>query len=165
MTTEGLLLIREFERCSLVAYQDQGRRWTIGWGRAHGVSPRDTCSQSQADAWFLEDVLDTEEVLNASRLPPLNDNQFSALVSFCYNVGFGIKGRRDGFLFVRAGGPSALLKRLREQDFEAAGAEFLRWDHVGGAKSAGLRRRRLAEQALFFKAPDSAATGVNHGKD
>lgn len=40
------------EGCRLVAYQDQGGIWTIGWGHAIGVREGDAWSQATADYWF-----------------------------------------------------------------------------------------------------------------
>lgn len=42
------LIIRRFESCRLVAYQDSGGVWTIGWGHTRGVRPRDTCTPALA---------------------------------------------------------------------------------------------------------------------
>lgn len=101
--------------------------------------------------------METEQiVLRLVPAPRLTDNQLSAVVSFCYNVGFGVRGRKDGFRVLKNGQPSTMLKRLQEGDFEGAGAEFLKWNRVAGVVSAGIRRRRLAEQALFFRAEKGA---------
>ena len=69
----------------------------------------------------------------------INDNQFSELVSFCYNLG---PGSLHG---------STLLKLLNSGDYDGASHEFLKWDKAGGQVVAGLERRRLAEQALFLQ--------------
>ena len=69
----------------------------------------------------------------------LNDNQVAALVSFAYNTGIGVLSR------------SNLLKAVNHEDFEAAAAEFLKHDRVGGRALAGLTRRRQMEAELFKK--------------
>jgi lysozyme len=63
--------------------------------------------------------------------------QFSALVSFAYNVG------------VPRFATSTLLRRLNRADYEGAAAEFERWIYAAGRKLPGLVRRRLAERNLF----------------
>lgn len=153
-TTEGLALIQEFEDCALTAFWDpRGECWTIAWGRTRGVRQGDTCTQGQAAAWFLEDVAEAEALmLGCVEKVTLSDNQVSALVSFCYNVGFGLKGVKSGFRELKSGAPSTLLQRLRAQDFSGAAAEFPRWKKAGGVVVPGVLRRRLAEQALFLKA-------------
>lgn len=152
MTTEGLDLIKSFESCALTAYWDEhGSCWTIGWGRARGIKEGDTITQAEADEFLDQDVR-AFSLIVAHLVPgPLTDNQFSALVSFCYNVGLGYAGVKDGFQMLKAGGPSTMLAKLWDGDYAGAAAEFPKWDKAGGAESAGLLRRRLAEQALFLK--------------
>jgi lysozyme len=133
----GVALIQGFETCRLVAYQDERGIWTIGWGHTAGVKQGDTCTQGQADAWFLDDLEDPERIVD-EQAPGLSDNQFSAIVSFVYNVGSG------SFL------TSHLLKYLQRGDFSVAADELLKWDHVSGKVSDGLTRRRQAERALFL---------------
>lgn len=151
-TTDGIALIQAFESCALTAYQDQGGIWTIGWGRTRGVGPGATCTQEQADAWFLEDLAAFElivgHLLDGISLSPC---QFDSIVSFCYNVGLGYPGKKDGFQKLKSGGPSTLYVKLLAEDFSAAAGEFPKWCKVGGAESAGVLRRRMAEQALFTK--------------
>lgn len=150
---DAIPLIKEFEHSSLTAYQDQGGIWTIGWGRARGVRAGDTCSALQAEGWLLEDAQFFETaVLGCVGKVTLSKNQLAALTSFCFNVGLGYKGVKSGFKELIIGGPSTMLVRLRAKDFPRAAEEFLRWDKVGGAPSAGLLRRRQAERALFLKA-------------
>lgn len=148
---EGLLLIKDFEDCRLEAYQDQGGVWTIGFGHTKNVRPDDVWTQEQADAAFLEDVAEIERLVLACIPVQLTDNQLSALVSFVFNVGLGYKGIKDGFLTLKSGDPSTLIMRLRAADFAGAAAEFPKWCKVAGISNDGLRRRRMAEQALFLK--------------
>ena len=152
VTTEGLNLIKSFESCALTAYQDQGGRWTIGWGRARGVNPGDICTQARADAWFLEDIADFETyVANCVPNDTMNPNQFSAVVSFAYNVGLGQVGVKDGFMILASGKPSTMRLCIIAADWPGAAAEFPKWDRSDGVVVGGLLRRRLAEQALFVQ--------------
>lgn len=163
MTTEGLALLKQLEGCRLAAYYDGGTdengvprgKLTIGYGHTRGVFPGDQCTQEAAEAWLLDDVAEKEAaILTLLPATPLNDNQLSALVIFVYNVGFGAKGRKDGFLELKSGEPSTMLRLLRTRLYEAASLEFPKWDHIDGAKSAGILKRRLLEQALFNKEPN-----------
>lgn len=169
----GIALIRDFEKCALAAYQDQGRVWTIGWGHTRGVFPDDTCTLEMADAWFAEDLKSFEDLI-PYLLPgiSLSGNQFSALVSFCFNVGFGQKSVKDGFQVLKSGDQSTMYKCLLASDYAGAAAEFPKWIKVRGVKSAGLLRRRMAEQALFLKEddhgtdrPGSGFNGADRGGD
>ena len=148
---DGQDLIKSFESCRLRAYWDEaGRRWSIGWGRARGVREGDECTQEQANAWFSEDLADLETVIGNQGLQ-LSQSQFDAVISFCYNVGLGHIGGKPGFLMLSDGRSSTMFRCLCVKDYAGAAAEFPKWDHAGGVKNAGIHRRRLAEQALFLK--------------
>jgi GH24 family phage-related lysozyme (muramidase) len=67
-----------------------------------------------------------------------NSDQFSAMVSFTFNVGGA--AFRD----------STLLKKHNARDFSGAADEFLRWVYAGGQVMPGLQRRRNAERALYL---------------
>ena len=153
----GIALIKGFESCSLTPYQDEGGLWTNGWGHTNGVPIDRPITQEEADANFLVDLAETEGILN--RLlpaPQLSANQFSALVSFCFNVGFGRadlpgKAGRDGFYMLKNGQNSTMYKCILSNEFGLAALEFPKWDHIGRGVSSGLLRRRQAEQALFLQ--------------
>lgn len=136
LSANGVKLIQSFERCLLTAYPDQRGVWTIGWGHTAGVKEGDTCSQAQADAWFLDDShWASMEVIRTVDVP-LTQNQFDALVSFVFNVGSG-------------NWASSTLRRLVNGSSAEAAQEFFKWDHVWGTPNPGLLRRRTAESALF----------------
>lgn len=147
----GIELIKRFEGFKGEAYFDRhGSRWTIGYGTTLEVSPGDRCTEDVASVWLRRDIAETERLLLAC-LPdvPLNENQFSALVSFVYNVGMGKWGSKDGFRELREGGTSRMRKLLLAHDYQGASLEFPKWCRAGGVQLAGLLKRRLAEQALF----------------
>src|ERR1035437_5044067 len=152
MTKDGIALVQSFESCSLAAYRDVTGKLTIGWGRSRGVSEGDTCTQDQADAWLAEDLAFFELAVLACvgvGKVTLTDNHLSALISFCFNVGLGYKGVKDGFKTLKSGEPSTMLECLLKREFEWAAAEFPKWSKAGGVECAGILRRRLAEQKLF----------------
>lgn len=157
MTADGIALIKRFEGCRLTAYQDDSpeRIWTIGWGCTHGVTPGMAIDQATADAWLVRDLGYTEALLEGCLGgAPVPDSAWNALVSFCYNVGFGLKGIKSGFRVLVGGNPSTLLKKVLAGNFEGAAEEFPKWAHSGGSLSAGLLTRRLAEKAMFEGEPD-----------
>lgn len=139
----GKELIKHFESCRLKAYPDPGTGgapWTIGWGHTGGVRPSDTCTLAQADAWFDEDLEEHEGYVNQLVKVLLTQNQFDALVSFCYNVGPTNLSS------------STLLRKLNEEDYAGAAAQFLRWNKASGRVLPGLTRRREMERELFLRA-------------
>ena len=141
VSSAGIALIKGDEGCSLVAIKDVNR-WQIGWGDdfypdGKAVREGDTCTQEQADAWFLMRINQFEDAVNGAVSVSLNQNQFDALVSLCENIG------AQAFI------DSTLVKDLNYGLFSPASTQFPRWNKVNGLPNAGLTKRRLAEQALF----------------
>jgi lysozyme len=81
-----------------------------------------------------------ENVVNRQVLVPLNQNQFDALVDFCFNVGAAN--------FTK----SSLLRMVNMKSFKTATREFLLWDKVDGRVVPGLTARRTAEMNLWLTA-------------
>ena len=134
----GLALVKEFESCRLEAFKPTPNDcWTLGWGHTKEVKEGDTCTQSQADKWLLDDIEEAECCVRKHTTLPLMQGEFDALVSFVYNLG------------CTAFRNSTLLKLLNNGDLNGACAQLSRWDHQGGKVLAGLTRRRKAEQELF----------------
>ena len=135
---QGTALIQSYEKCQLEAYMPTANDVpTIGFGHTRAVAMGDTCTQEQADAWFLEDVAWVEDCVNRAVRKLLSQNEFDACCSLCFNIG------------CRAFSGSTLVKLLNEEDFDTAALEFLKWDKQAGQILAGLLNRRKAEQALF----------------
>ena len=139
----GLKLLTTFEGCKLAAYDDGGSVWTIGYGHIKGVHKGMTITQAQAEHLLQEDLEKYESFVEDAVKVSINDNQFSALVCFCFNVRPG----KNGF------GGSTLLKLLNQGNVQGCANEFRRWNQVNGVPWLGLTRRRLAEQALFLGQP------------
>lgn len=133
----GLALIEQFEGCKLSAYRDTGGVWTIGYGHTHNVKPGDTCSRAQAEQWLGEDLASAENAVEHLIDTPLHDNEFAALVSFAYNVGFGAFAK------------STLRTRLNRGDYACVPAFLKAWVFDNGKKIDGLVNRRAAEAALW----------------
>lgn len=85
ISEKGKALIKSYEGCRLTAYKCPAGVWTIGWGRTGGVREGQRITQAQADMYFNEDIKKYEAPVQ--RYSGLNQNQFDALVSFCYNCG------------------------------------------------------------------------------
>lgn len=138
----GIALIKSFEQLRLRAYQvqykDRADVWTIGYGSTKGVMPGMVITEDQADQMLRADLADAEEAVTKWIKVDLNENEFSALVSFTFNEGAGSLQS------------STLRKLLNAGNRKAAAAQFLVWDKVGADVEAGLDRRRAAEKALFL---------------
>lgn len=138
INTHGLTLIKKFEGCKLKAYKDSAGVWTIGYGHTGDVFAGQTITQEEADDLLRFDVREAEHYLNNEQII-LNQNQYDALVSFIYNVGYGNFRR------------STLRKKvLRNPIDKSIRTEFMRWVYAGGRRLEGLKRRRKAEADLYF---------------
>ena len=138
----GKQIVKEFESLRFRAYPDPatgGAPWTIGYGHTCGVKQSDSCSMTQAERWLDADLSVAEQAIEKVVEVVLNDDQFSALVSFVFNVG------TDNFR------RSTLLRMLNASDFNGAADQLLRWNKAAGKVLPGLTRRRTAERSLFLK--------------
>ena len=137
---EGLALIQRFESLRLEPYMDANDGWTVGWGHLlrWGEEPR-TITREEADELLRQDLAEAERAVERLVLVPLNDNQFSALVSFTYNLGQGNLRKSD------------LLDKLNQGDYKAVPKELMRWVKDDGKVLKGLIARRLEERKLFEK--------------
>jgi lysozyme len=161
ISSNGLAVIKYFESCRLSAYRDSAGIPTIGWGHTGSdVRLGMMLSQARADELLVHDVAEHERIVWAAVKVPLTQGQFDALVSFCFNVGPGKKGEKDGLVTLKNGNPSSLLRRVNAGDFDAAMEQFSLWNKAGGAVLKGLVRRRAAECALFAGATDADAIAL-----
>lgn len=145
----GIDLIKKFEGLRLHAYQDIVGVWTIGYGSTHPTpTPGQYISEDEADSLLSRDLATFERELTMLLTVPVTSNQFSALVSFCYNLGFGTLLK------------SSLLKALLNKDYLTAADVFPKYCMAGGVQIAGLLTRRLAEKALFLT-PNTESPGDN----
>lgn len=135
---KGIDLIKSFEGCRLVAYQDSVGVWTIGYGHTSGVYAGMTITEQQAEDFLRADLGTSESAVNRLVTYSINQNQFDALVSFTFNVGSGNFGG------------STLLKKLNAGDTTGAADQFDVWVYAGGQVLEGLVRRRAAEKELFL---------------
>jgi len=84
----GLALPKQLEACRLTAYPDQAQRWTIGYEHTgRDVAPGLVWTQAHADSALASDVARFSAGVAALLQAPLNDNQFSALAIFAFNIG------------------------------------------------------------------------------
>ena len=134
---KGKDLLKFFEGCKLVAYQDSVGVWTIGYGHTKGVTPGMTITQEEAEQMLESELAEYEGYVEKYVTVPLTQNQFDALVVWVYNL--GPTNFRN----------STLLKELNSGNYNAAGTEIKRWNKAGGKVLAGLVKRREAEAELF----------------
>jgi lysozyme len=120
----------------LTGYADVGGVPTIGAGHTGaGVSVGKQISLAEAKRLFDADVLRFERIIQGLNVS-LTQNQFDALVSFCYNTGAT---------------KSTLYNLVKEDASNPAIAnEFRKWKFVNGKVITGQVNRREKEIDLYF---------------
>ena len=130
----GINLIKKFEGCSLSAYKCPRGIWTIGWGHTAGVKQGDRITQEKADELLKKDLKVFEAHVSNIVKIPVTQNQFDALVSFCYNCG-----------------AANLRKLVSNRNAAQIAAAIPLYNKSGGKVLAGLVKRRAEEKSLFLK--------------
>lgn len=136
-TTLGRNVLVRRESLELVAYADVKGIPTVGIGHAFRyldgtpIQLGDRITTAEAIALFDHDLGIYEAPINALAVS-LADNEFDALVSFCFNVGIGAFKR------------STLAALLRAGDKHAAAEQFKKWVHPDA-----VTHRRMGEQLQF----------------
>lgn len=136
----GLNIIKEFEGLKLKAYRCPAGVLTIGYGST-GPHVREgmEITEDQADMLLRRDLRTAESAVTRGVRVDLNENEFSALCSFVFNMG------------ATAFWKSTMRALINRNDMIGAAGQFPRWNKAGGKVLNGLIRRRQAEAALFTK--------------
>ncbi len=137
ISQEGIELIKKFEGCRTESYRCSANVPTIGYGHTAGVKDGDSCSKDEAESILADDLVEFEDYVNNLVAVDLNENQFSALVAWTFNL--GPKNLKE----------STLLKMLNDSQYTEIPAQIKRWNKAGGKVLDGLIRRREAESLLF----------------
>lgn len=130
--------MKKWEGLKLFAYLDTGGVPTIGYGHTKGVSIGDAITPQQANKLFDDDIAIFEKEVNRVKRK-LTQNQFDALVSFCFNVGISAFRRSTLRRYVEMGMSADYIVK-----------EFGRWIHDNGKPIKGLKERRKFEAALWM---------------
>ncbi|NEQ54515.1 MAG: glycoside hydrolase family protein [Leptolyngbya sp. SIO3F4] len=173
----GIELIKEFEGYAqalpdgrATAYADPLLGWevpTIGYGTTrypNGVKVQqgDIVTQRQAEDYLIDHV--DESCRKALEKIPewkrMNSNQRGALYSFAYNLGSGFY---QGYNFESITRVCDSPERWNDHRWIAA--QFVKYRNPGTSVEEGLRRRRLAEAALFCKRPTTSSPNWNDDHD
>ena len=136
ISKNGIELIKCFESFSPKACKclTTEKYYTIGYGHyGADVKENQTITKLQAEELLQKDLEKFEQKVNKyNNVYNFNQNQFDALVSFCYNVGnidtLTAKGTRT-------------IKEISEK--------ILAYNKSGGKVINGLTNRRKKEQELF----------------
>jgi lysozyme len=142
----GIDMIKRFEGFRSAPYKCPAGVPTIGYGATFypggkKVTMTDkTITEVEATALLQSMLVKFEQYVDSYCIDTVTQNQFDALVSFCYNLGpANLKA-------------STLLKKVNANpNDETIRAEFMKWTKAGGRTLKGLVTRRTAEADLYFK--------------
>ena len=137
---DGMEIIRICEGLRLTAYKCPAGVWSCGYGHTGpDVKEGMHITPEQAEELLKKDVKSAEIAVYELVTVPLTNNQFSALVSFVFNIG---RGKFSG---------STMRRLLNKGDYKKAALEFDKWIYSNGKILNGLVTRRTREKALFLK--------------
>lgn len=133
---DALNLIKESEGLSLKAYKCPAGVWTIGYGHTgKDVKKGMVITEEKATDLLKSDIARFEKHVSAYNTKyRFTSNEFSALVSFAYNIGSITGLTKNG-------------TRTKEQ----IANKMLEYCYANGKKLNGLYVRRQKERALFLK--------------
>jgi lysozyme len=139
---KGIELIKLFEGCKLKSYKCPSNVWTIGYGNTFyldgsKVLMGQKISQIEADMLLLKLLPKYEATVIKNIKVTLNQNQFDALVSFCWNCGSS----------------QSLFRLVNQRATDEVIYDWLINHYImgGGKVLPGLVRRRRVEADLFIK--------------
>ena len=147
---KGLSLIKQCEGLRTHAYKalKSEKYYTIGYGHYGITDPNMTISEAEAEELLMKDLIRYEEIVTTANDKyhyNFNENEFSALVSFAYNIGGVIQLTQNG-------------KRTKAEIADA----MLMYNKSGQWVIEGLKKRRKLERELFLtpvEGNDSVVTG------
>lgn len=141
--------IREWEGFAPTAIWDVFA-YSYGYGHTSSdIREGDTITESEAIALFNEDIkVFDEAVADFATVHNIEftQNEFDALVSFCYNLGAGALKKYEAQ-------DHDLIDMIVNKDItnkEALICEWERYCHANGVELAGLKARRQYEANLFI---------------
>ena len=119
--------------------QDPSGYWTIGWGNRFingvEVTPDISITLQEAEDLFNRSLTEYESAVREVVTRTLSQNEFDALVSFCFNV--GVSAFKTSLVAVKA------------QENRLDRDEMLRWKYSKGVVLNGLVNRRNKEYDLY----------------
>lgn len=152
ISKKGIELIISFEGFSKKACKcvPTEKYYTIGYGHyGKDVTSDATITKKEAIDLLKKDLVSFEKKVDKyNNVYHFTQNEFDALVSFCYNVGNIDKLTVNG-------------RRTKSEIADS----MLKYTHSGGKELRGLVRRRTKERELFLSAPSYYSKYVGTDKN
>ena len=140
---EGLDIIKSFEGYSSSVYLCPANRWTIGYGSTWDMNCKSITkdqppiTEEEGENLLRRELTHCYHAIGKLVTAEIDENMFSALCSFIFNVGSG------NFQ------SSTMRMKLNRGEYLGASDEFPKWRKAGGRILKGLVRRRGVERELF----------------
>jgi lysozyme len=141
---KGIKFIEKEEGIVLHPYKDSRGIPTIGIGSTYWEDGRkvkmtdDPISLERAELLFHTTIKRYEDTVNEAITREINQNQFDALVSLCYNIGTA------GFT------SSTVVKRVNASPCDPTIADAFKMWKKAGSNLTALLGRRIRESKLYF---------------
>lgn len=144
LSENGLNHLKEVEGVRYKAYKDSVGIWTIYVGliQINGIPVKEgqTITEEEGDKELMKQLVNYEKCVNFVIKSNINQNQFDALVSICFNIG------------INAFTKSTLTRLVNNSPNDPNIAKaFNMWKIAGGKVSQGLLNRRKKEIDLYFR--------------
>lgn len=143
ISINGIELIKKYEGLYLHAYKCPAGVLTIGYGTTNAdkkitcftINKNTTITKEKAEELLKKSIEKKYEPLvnKYNDIYKFNQNEYDALISFCYNIGSIKQLTQNG-------------KRTKKE----IAAAMVKYNHAGGKVLRGLTRRREEEKKLFL---------------
>ena len=140
----GISLVKQSEGFSPSCYLCPSSIWTLGYGSLHGLdgarldgTHRDI-NEVEGEQLLRKDLSVAEYYVAKLIKVPVTSNQFSSLVSICFNIGS------------RNFQNSTFRMKLNRGDYQGCADNFWQWRRGAGRIFPGLVKRRAKEKELFL---------------
>lgn len=142
ISKNGLDIIKKYEGFYSKAYICPGGELTIGYGTTNAdskvlgytITSKSTITKAKAEVFLKKSIANKYEpnVNKYMKTYNFNQNQYDALVSFCYNIGSIDQLVNNG-----------------KKSINNIAHDMILYDHAKGIRLKGLTKRREDEQKLF----------------
>lgn len=145
MSNKGLAFLRQREAAKNQAYLDSVGVWTIGVGHTAAAGPPKPVrgmiiSDEEITRILAHDLVQYEDAVERAIKRPMQQYEFDAMVSLCFNIGVGN--------FTK----SSVVRFFNANERDKAANAFLLWNKGGRPKRVikGLTNRRKVERLQFL---------------
>ncbi len=146
----GLDIILKYHIASPTPYRVADQRFAIGFGHKTNVDPDLRIGRAEAYEFLYEDLDQVERIVESAVGMDLTDNEFSALVSFA----FDLEPKRFRL--------SPVVQQLRYGGVAHALIELKKFTRYGGDMDQTLMRRRTEEATLFLTPDHQVPLSAEH---